>query len=631
MIVRDVYVKENRTAVSVPIDYVQGTNFIGIKFNIADYDLPTGATAKVYVKKPSTKAEYDTATIDGNSVMIDVKDTMFSEKGTHFIQVLISKDDKTLVTFEYPVRVGINNVAGELPESTNRSNFIDEYMEKIDQKTDTANKLLEQAIEQQAQTEQSAIEAEQSATEAEQMVNSIPSWAKQPAPDKSLEMEGQAADAKAVGDELVKKADKDNPVFTGSISVGRKADTLVGVNSVAIGAHLEASGKYSIAEGYMTEASGNQSHAEGHATIAASTCQHVQGKYNIADNLNKYVHIIGNGTNTTRSNAHTVDWKGNGWYAGKLTQEGVPTNDKDLTTKKYVDDVSNEKLTKPATASVGQIFRVQSINEDGTFVLEAVDMPSGSGAVDDVRINGTSIVTDGVANISPASSDEFGVVKLDAVHGISSLSNGVLYNISANEGVINNRYSDVYPYISERIRHTITPYFLDYAVKAAMCDGKGAAWTADEQAAARARMGIGEYELIEEVVLKEDITELVRKVDLNGNPYKFKKMVITIESVENSATNSYLSIYNEFNRHTQIHLGYLSNTGNVISTQVLEIITDKVQLWYTTPTNNFRNIDTVATKAPTTLLGSDYKNICGLKYNGSFKAGSVFKIYGVRA
>lgn len=202
MIERDIYVLADRTPVSIPIDYVQGSNLIPIKFNIVDYNLPDGATAKVYVKKPSTKAEFDTATIDGNSVIIDVKDSMFTEKDTHFIQVLINKDDKNLVTFEYPVRVGRNNVAGELPESTNRSNFIDEYMEKIDQKTDTANKLLEQAIEQQAQTEQSAIEAEQSATEAEQMVNSIPSWAKRPSPDNTLSQSGQAADAKVVGEKI---------------------------------------------------------------------------------------------------------------------------------------------------------------------------------------------------------------------------------------------------------------------------------------------------------------------------------------------------------------------------------------------------------------------------------------------
>ena len=48
---------------------------------------------------------------------------------------------------------------------------------------------------------------------------------------------------------------------------------------------------------------------------------------------------MGNGAgDAKRSNAHTLDWKGNGWYAGKLSQEGTPIEDKDLATKKYVDD-----------------------------------------------------------------------------------------------------------------------------------------------------------------------------------------------------------------------------------------------------------------------------------------------------
>ena len=34
-----------------------------------------------------------------------------------------------------------------------------------------------------------------------------------------------------------------------------------------------------------------------------------------------------------------MDWQGNAWYKGKLSQDGTPTEDKDLTTKKYVDDV----------------------------------------------------------------------------------------------------------------------------------------------------------------------------------------------------------------------------------------------------------------------------------------------------
>lgn len=118
---------------------------------------------------------------------------------------------------------------------------------------------------------------------------------------------------------------KENPVFTGSMSMNRKEGATIGEYSVAIGKTVEASGECSYAEGKNTTASSNY--------------QHVQGKYNIEDTANKYAHIVGNGTdNSTRSNAHTLDWNGNGWYAGKLSQEGIPTEDKDLVIKKYVDD-----------------------------------------------------------------------------------------------------------------------------------------------------------------------------------------------------------------------------------------------------------------------------------------------------
>ena len=122
-----------------------------------------------------------------------------------------------------------------------------------------------------------------------------------------------------------------------SISLGRVGN--IGAGSSAIGAHVTASGNGSHAEGNGTIASGNGSHAEGSNTIASSMYQHVQGKNNIEDKDNKYAHIVGNGVGLhNRSNAHTLDWKGNAWYAGKLSQEGTPTDDKDLATKKYVDD-----------------------------------------------------------------------------------------------------------------------------------------------------------------------------------------------------------------------------------------------------------------------------------------------------
>ena len=204
------------------------------------------------------------------------------------------------------------------------------------------------------------------------------------------------SDNKSLKDILTDEyAPKNNPVFTGSISLGRKEGTTVGENSFAVGDNTTASGASSHAEGYYTKASGINSHAEGNSTTASvnnshaegssttasgtsshaegknttasgdfgshaegisttasgesshaegdstkasSTSQHVQGKFNIEDTANKYAHIVGNGTtDNKRSNAHTLDWEGNAWFAGKLSQEGTPTEDKDLTTKNYVD------------------------------------------------------------------------------------------------------------------------------------------------------------------------------------------------------------------------------------------------------------------------------------------------------
>ena len=97
-------------------------------------------------------------------------------------------------------------------------------------------------------------------------------------------------------------------------------------NAHAEGFGTTADGYYSHAEGDSTVASGNASHAEGQGTIAVGENQHVQGKYNIKDVKTaeypngKYAHMVGNGTSDyVRSNAHTLDWNGNAWFAGNIS------------------------------------------------------------------------------------------------------------------------------------------------------------------------------------------------------------------------------------------------------------------------------------------------------------------------
>lgn len=178
-------------------------------------------------------------------------------------------------------------------------------------------------------------------------------------------------------------------IGTGSISLGynnvanNDFSTALGVNTsatapatLAHGGHCVASANYSHAEGYGTESSGMYSHSEGimtlatgqgtHAegsyTLASSQYQHVEGKFNVEDKANKYAHIVGNGTSkTARKNAHTLDWSGNAWFAGKVTQEGTPTDNKDLVNKKYVDDIK---------ASIVVPTKTSELTNDSNFLTE---------------------------------------------------------------------------------------------------------------------------------------------------------------------------------------------------------------------------------------------------------------------
>ena len=158
--------------------------------------------------------------------------------------------------------------------------------------------------------------------------------------DESLDIANQAQTT------ANSKMSSNNPVGTGSFSMGRKASSTIGISSHAEGfdttasgenshaegntttasgenSHAEgftttASGENSHAEGYCTNASAKDSHAEGFFTTAKSSYQHVQGICNVADSSNKYAHIVGNGRSiSARSNAHTLDWNGVPWFKGR--------------------------------------------------------------------------------------------------------------------------------------------------------------------------------------------------------------------------------------------------------------------------------------------------------------------------
>lgn len=148
----------------------------------------------------------------------------------------------------------------------------------------------------------------------------------------------------------------DNSADNCSFAQGYKSHANFGCHAEGLG--VSAYGTFCHAEGGSTSTSQNGlsstifSHVEGMFTKVKSSFQHVQGIGNIIDTDDRYAFIVGNGEYDyippniglgstdyldhlpygvisgmyalkTRSNAHTLDWSGNGWYQGELYVGGT--------------------------------------------------------------------------------------------------------------------------------------------------------------------------------------------------------------------------------------------------------------------------------------------------------------------
>ena len=107
---------------------------------------------------------------------------------------------------------------------------------------------------------------------------------------------------KADKSEVELKMNAENPVGSGSFSMGRKPDSTIGASSHAEGYYTTASGENSHAEGYYTTASGENSHAEGYYTTASGYCSRAEGDRTTASGTSS--HAEGEDTNASGENSH---------------------------------------------------------------------------------------------------------------------------------------------------------------------------------------------------------------------------------------------------------------------------------------------------------------------------------------
>ena len=220
------------------------------------------------------------------------------------------------------------------------------------------------------------------------------------------------------------------------------ATTASGTASHAEGYHTTTSGQYSHAEGAYTTAQGIASHAEGLYTIGAGRASHVAGKYNIIDSYDSWPEWTANTSYsigdkvkvTTTSNNTTIvtgyvcktansdaSFTSSNWqkhtYMNYATIVGNGDDENSRSNAYALDWDGNEHL-------MGDVYVGCNADSSGGIKLARLG---------DVQINGTSIVSNGVANIQPiifdngASDSNYGVVKIKYLaNGLTLTSQGHL-------------------------------------------------------------------------------------------------------------------------------------------------------------------------------------------------------------
>lgn len=274
-----------------------------------------------------------------------------------------------------------------------------------------------------------------------------------------------------------------------------------------------ANGSSAHAEGISTIAKGFASHTQGYGTIANGSSVHVEGVYNVEDTLLVYptwiantqyvvgdrvisngavyecitanadtewtytnwkviyansnvAHIVGNGADSDhRSNAYALTWTGDGHFAGdvyvgansdssggiKLVKETAiaPVETATATAAHAIGDLFmlNGKLLRATAAiAIGDTITVGT-NASETKMSEAL---ASAGTVQDVRINDTSIVSNGIASIPWASDDVGGVLKISttAADGIATTASHKMMIAKASNDEIkagSNSYKPIVP------------------------------------------------------------------------------------------------------------------------------------------------------------------------------------------
>lgn len=151
----------------VLIHYVQGSTEIPLEFNITDYEIPSGSTARIYLKRPDGTESYNDCTISGNVITYKPTAQFFSVAGICTGQLQIMIGDDFLVTFPLLFDVAENIIDDSAIESSNEYGALESLLQEAQENIPAAG----EAAEAANQAAQSANNAANAANRAAQGAN----------------------------------------------------------------------------------------------------------------------------------------------------------------------------------------------------------------------------------------------------------------------------------------------------------------------------------------------------------------------------------------------------------------------------------------------------------------------------
>lgn len=275
--------------------------------------------------------------------------------------------------------------------------------------------------------------------------------------------------AKTAIQNMLSVAPTASPIFTGSISMGRYTSYTIGENSVALGDDVMALdyGSVALNVGNVAGSAGSlainlHNNAMGVATFVGGinnynfgTASYVLGQHSVNDPYIAQYDITGDNTApdwtaSTSYNVGDIVWympTGSGWKLYKcLEANSDSTFDEDKWSNsiygKFIERIGNGTAPwQNQDNNWGAASNARTLDWDGNEYLKGylyvgcnADSSGGTRIPHDIQVNGTSVVSSGVANIPLASSNAPGVAKIRAGYGIN-ISNGELF---INKAVVSN-------------------------------------------------------------------------------------------------------------------------------------------------------------------------------------------------